>query len=159
MINLSKKRLTKDDILKYLSNPVRLEFLVALAVKSKFPNVRVIPNYPYDDEGLPTSTATGVGDKGDIECYEDINGILIEVTMSEGRTQTVMEVWPITRHLEEFIKNSNNSMCYFIAPSIFIDSERQIEYVKEKEKLYIVPKTIEEFLKHINKRKILYCKT
>lgn len=158
MINLSKKRLTKDDILKYLSNPIRLEFLVALAVKSKFPKVRVIPNYPYDDEGLPTATAAGIGDKGDIECYEDINGILIEVTMSEGRTQTVMEVWPITRHLEEFNKSSNNSMCYFIAPTIFKDSERQIEYVKAKEKLYILPKTIEEFLKHIDKREFLYCK-
>ncbi|MBL7197637.1 MAG: AlwI family type II restriction endonuclease [Candidatus Omnitrophica bacterium] len=159
MINLARKRLTKDDILKYLSSPIRLEFLVALAVKSKFPNVRVIPNYPYDDEGLPTSTAAGIGDKGDIECYEDINGILIEVTMSEGRTQTVMEVWPITRHLEEFSKNSKDSMCYFIAPSIFKDSERQIEYVKEKDKFYILPKTIEEFLEHIDNREILYCKS
>lgn len=159
MINLAKKRLTKDNILKYLSNPIRLEFLVALAVKSKFPKIRVVPNYPYDDEGLPTSTAAGVGDKGDIECYEDINGILIEVTMSEGRTQTVMEVWPITRHLEEFNKNNKSSMCYFIAPSIFKDSKRQIEYVKEKEKLYILPKTIEEFLKYIDNKEILYCKS
>lgn len=156
MINLSQKRLSKDDILKYLSSPIRLEFLVALAVKSKFPDVRVVPNYPYDDEGLPTSTAGGVGDKGDIECYEDINGILIEVTMSEGRMQTVMEVWPIARHLEEFSKSSENSMCYFVAPSIFKDSERQIKYVKEKDNLFILPKTIEEFLKHIDNRNILY---
>ncbi len=156
MFNLSQKRLSKDDILKYLSSPIRLEFLVALAVKSKFPDVKVVPNYPYDDEGLPTSTAGGVGDKGDIECYEGINGILIEVTMAEGRIQTVMEVWPITRHLEEFSKSSKNSMCYFVAPSIFKDSERQIEYVREKENLFIAPKTIEEFLKHIEGRNILY---
>ena len=158
MINLAKKKLTKDDILKYLSGPIRLEFLVALAIKSKFPDVKVVPNYPYDDEGLPTSTAAGIGNKGDIECYEDINGILIEVTMSEGRTQTVMEVWPIARHLEEFSKATQDSMCYFIAPSIFKDSARQIEYVKEKEKLCILSKTIEEFLEHIDKRKVLYCK-
>ena len=159
MINLAKKRLTKDEILKYLSNPIRLEFLVALAVKSKFPDIKVIPNYPYDDEGLPISAAGGIGDKGDIECYENINGILIEVTMSEGRIQTVMEIWPIARHLEEFSKNSENSMCYFIAPSIFKDSERQIEFVKEKNNLFILPKTIEEFLKHIAGREILYCKS
>jgi len=156
MVNLSQKRLSKDDILKYLSSPIRLEFLVALAVKSKFPNVKVVPNYPYDDEGLPTSTAGGLGDKGDIECYEDSNGILIEVTMSEGRIQTVMEVWPIARHLEEFSKNNKNSMCYFVAPSIFKDSERQIKYIREKENLFILPKTIEEFLKHIDSRSILY---
>ncbi len=157
MLNLSKKHLTKDDILKYLSNPVRLEFLTALAVKSKFPGVKVIPNYPIDDEGIPTSTAGGVGNTGDIECYEDVNGILIEVTMSEGRTQTMMEVWPISRHLVEFGKKTKNSMCYFVAPSIFSDSVKQIEYVKQTEKLFISPKTIEEFLEHLEVEGNLYC--
>jgi len=156
LLNLAKKRLTKDDILKYLSSPVRLEFLIALAIKSKFPHIKVIPNYPVDDEGIPTSTAGGVGDKGDIECYEDLNGILIEVTMSEGRMQTVMEVWPITRHIEEFRKKTEKSMCYFIAPTIFKDSVRQIEFVKEKENLFISPKTIEEFLDHLDKSRVLY---
>ena len=156
MLNLADKHLTKDEILKYLSNPVRLEFLTALAVKSKFPNVQVIPNYPVDDEGIPTSTAGGVGNTGDIECYENVNGILIEVTMSEGRTQTVMEVWPIARHLQEFGKKTKNSMCYFVAPSIFTDSVRQIEYVKEKDNLSIYPKTIKEFLEHLDNNATLY---
>lgn len=156
MLNLADRHLTKDEILKYLSNPVRLEFLTALAVKSKFPNVKVIPNYPVDDEGIPTSTAGGVGNTGDIECYENVNGILIEVTMSEGRIQTVMEVWPIARHLQEFRKKTKNSMCYFIAPSIFNDSVRQIEYVKEKDNISIYPKTIKEFLEHLDKNTVLY---
>jgi len=156
MLNLADKHLTKDEILKYLSNPVRLEFLTALAVKFEFPNVQVIPNYPVDDEGIPTSTAGGVGNTGDIECYENVNGILIEVTMSEGRTQTVMEVWPIARHLQEFGKKTKNSMCYFVAPSIFTDSVRQIEYVKEKDNLSIYPKTIKEFLEHLDNNATLY---
>jgi len=156
LMNLSSKRLTKDETLKYLSNPIRLEFLTALAVKSKFPNVKVIPNYPVDDEGIPTSTAGGVGNTGDIECFEDINGILIEVTMSEGRTQTMMEVWPISRHLAEFSKKAENSMCYFIAPSIFTDSVKQIEYVKQTENLFISSKTIEEFLEHLENNTVLY---
>ena len=74
------------------------------------PEVRVIPNYPCDDEGLPTSTAGGIGDKGDIECFEKSNSILVEVTMAEGRIQTTMEVWPITRHLEAF-QNKYTSKC------------------------------------------------
>ncbi len=156
MLNLADKHLTKDEILKYLSNPVRLEFLTALAVKSKFPSVKVIPNYPVDDEGIPTSTAGGIGNTGDIECYENVNGILIEVTMSEGRTQTVMEVWPIARHLQEFGKKTKNSMCYFVAPSIFTDSVRQIEYVKEKDNISIYPKTIKEFLEHLDNNAVLY---
>jgi len=156
MLNMVDERLTKDEILKYLSRPVRLEFLTALSVKLKFPNIKVIPNYPVDDEGIPTSTASGIGDKGDIECFENINGILIEVTMSEGRTQTIMEIWPIARHLKEFSKKTKNSMCYFIAPSIFIDSKKQIEYVKDKDKLFICPKTIKEFLDHLCKNDTLY---
>lgn len=156
LINLSSKRLTKDDTLKYLSNPIRLEFLTALAVKSKFPNIKVIPNYPVDDEGIPTSTAGGAGNTGDIECFEDENGILIEVTMSEGRTQTMMEVWPISRHLTEFSKKAQNSMCYFVAPSIFSDSVKQLAYVKQTENILIVPKTIEEFLTHLENFRALY---
>ena len=159
MLNLAKIHFSKDDILKYLSGPVRLEFLTALAIKSRFPNVRVIPNYPIDDEGIPTSTAGGVGNTGDIECFEDMNGILIEVTMSEGRTQTMMEVWPISRHLAEFGKKTKNSMCYFVAPSIFSDSVKQIEFVRQTENLFISPKTIEEFLEHLDTNNILYATT
>lgn len=151
---LSTKKASKDNILKYLSNPTRLEFLTSLAIKSKLPNVTVIPNYPCDDEGIPTSTAGG--GNGDIECIEDDNGILIEVTLSEGRTQTMMEVWPITRHLEDFIPKYEDAMCYFIAPSIYIDSRRQIEYVSEKENLRILPYTITSFVDHLEATESLF---
>ena len=144
---LSTKKISKDGVLKYLTNPTRLEFLTSLAIKSKLPNVLVIPNYPCDDEGIPTSTAGG--GKGDIECIEDDNGILVEVTMSEGRTQTMMEVWPITRHLEAFNSNFNCAMCYFIAPTIFTDSVRQIRYLKSEENHRIEPFTINDFINHL----------
>lgn len=156
LLILSKKGLSKDGILKYLTNPTRLEFLTALAIKSKLPNTNVIPNYPCDDEGIPTSTAGGQGNQGDIECFEGEKGILVEVTMSEGRTQTMMEIWPITRHLETFAKKANTSICYFIAPSIYPDSQDQIEWVKEKKNAYIVPQTIETFIKHLEKNEQLY---
>jgi len=54
-----------------------------------------------------------------------------------SRMQTVMEVWPISRHLPEFGKKTGNYMCYFVAPSIFTDSLRQIDCVKQTENLYI----------------------
>lgn len=154
---LSQKGLSKDDILKYLSNPIRLEFLASLAVKSKFPNIKVVPNYPCDDEGIPTSTAGGSGNTGDIECFENTNGVLIEVTMSEGRTQTMMEMGPIHRHLMKFKEKSETSMCYFVAPSIFIDSIDYIEFEKTRKNIRISPKTIKEFLEHLEVEKNLYC--
>lgn len=156
LLQLTKRSLTTDEFLKYLSNPVRLEFLTTLAIKSNFPDIKVIPNYPIDDEGLPTSPASGIGDKGDIECFENMNGILIEVTMSEGRTQTVMEVWPIERHLLKFKEKKQNSMCYFIAPSIFSDSLSQISWLKQEKDLFISPKTIKEFVQHLEHNDKLY---
>ena len=124
--NLSARRSSSDNVLKLLNAPSRLEFLTALAIKSKMPDVRVVPNYCCDDTGLPTSTAGG--NKGDIECYEQQNGVLVEVTMATGRTQTMMEVWPIERHLDDF-QRERNAQCIFVAPSIFSDSQRQIEFV------------------------------
>ena len=154
---LANKSKSNDDILKLLSHPVRLEFLTALAIKSKHPNLKVVPNYPVDDEGLPTSTAGGQGNQGDIECFEDENGILVEVTMSGGRTQTMMEVWPIARHLEEFSKKANsNSMCHFVAPSIYIDSKKQIKYVRHTEGLNIKHRTISDFIDFLENRNRLY---
>lgn len=129
LLTLSARRSSKDEILRILAAPIRLEFLTALAIKSKLPHVRVIPNYVADDTGLPSSTAGG--GVGDIECIEPLKGTLVEVTMAEGRTQTMMEIWPIERHLMEFKeKYTNDSECIFIAPSIYHDSKRQIDFVK-----------------------------
>jgi hypothetical protein len=157
LTGLSKKSNSKDELLKLLSHPTRLEFLTSLAIKSKHRDLKIIPNYPTDDEGIPTSTAGGQGNQGDIECFENDNGILVEVTMSGGRTQTMMEVWPISRHLTEFSKKvKQNSMCHFIAPSIYIDSKKQIKYVKDTEDLNIKPRTIEEFIGFLETNKTLF---
>ena len=153
---LEKKSISKNDILKYLNNPTRLEFLISISIKSRYPDIKVIPNYPCDDEGIPTSTAGGQGNQGDIECFEDDKGILVEVTMSEGRTQTMMEVWPITRHLEEFQKKAQDSMCHFVAPSIFKDTQRQIKFVEQEDNLIIKANTISDFIQHMEEEKYLY---
>ncbi len=157
--NLTHKQASKDPILKYLSHPVRLEFLIAIAIKSKFPSIHVKPNYPCDDEGIPTSTASGKNNQGDIECVENNNGVLIEVTMSQGRIQTVQEVWPIERHLEEYLKSFKNSICYFVAPTFYPDSIRQISYIKDTKNLYIYAKTIIEFVEILENKENLYFKS
>jgi len=152
---LATHKTSKDDVLKFLAAPVRLEFLTALAIKSKLPTVIVKPNYSCDDTGLPTSTAGG--NKGDIECFENGNGILIEVTMAEGRTQTMMEVWPIERHLATFIEdNKFSAQCIFLAPTIYSDSKRQIEFVKFSNKLIIRDYAIDDWSEYLEKENTLY---
>lgn len=152
---LSARRTSSDDVLKLLNAPSRLEFLTALAIKSKLPQVRVIPNYKCDDTGLPTSTAGG--NKGDIECYEEQHGILVEVTMSMGRTQTMMEVWPIERHLEDFQKRQE-SQCIFVAPQIYVDSKKQIKFVESDSRgtKVIRPYAIEELIMLLENTTELY---
>lgn len=152
---LATHKTSKDDVLKFLAAPVRLEFLTALAIKSKLPAVIVKPNYSCDDTGLPTSTAGG--NKGDIECFENGSGILVEVTMAEGRQQTMMEVWPIQRHLSDFIAEYNiSSQCVFIAPTIFADSKDQIEWVKDRKNLVIRDYTIDEMTEYLERENCLY---
>ena len=152
---LATHKTSKNDVLKFLAAPVRLEFLTALAIKSKLPAVIVKPNYSCDDTGLPTSTAGG--NKGDIECFENGNGILVEVTMAEGRTQTMMEVWPIERHLATFIEdNKFSAQCIFIAPTIYSDSKRQIEFVKFSNKLIIRDYAIDDWSEYLEKENTLY---
>lgn len=154
---LAKRNSSKDDVLRILAAPTRLEFLTALAIKSKLPHVRDIPNYATDDTGLPTSTAGG--GIGDIECIEQPNGILVEVTMAEGRTQTMMEIWPIERHLIEFKeKYTENSQSIFVAPSIYPDSQRQIDWVKDQSngKNVIRPYKIKDFVSFLETTEHLY---
>lgn len=155
LTNLATKKSSTDNVLKLLAAPSRLEFLTALAIKCKMPNVRVVPNYSCDDEGLPTSTAGG--NKGDIECYEQQNGVLIEVTMAMGRTQTMMEVWPIERHLADFQKHQK-SQCIFVAPSIYSDSERQIQFItfNSKGEKKIRPYDIEHLLVYLERSPSLF---
>lgn len=145
---LSRRSSSSDPVLKFIPAPARLEFLTAIAIKAKCPDTVVIPNYSTDDTGLPTSTAGG--NKGDIECFEDINAYLVEVTMAEGRTQTMMEVWPIERHLEEFkSRTSASSQCVFVAPSICHDTLRQIKFVKVDAGHYIRPYNIPDFISYL----------
>lgn len=153
--NLSTKKASSDNVLKLLAAPSRLEFLTALAIKSKLPQVRVIPNYSCDDTGLPTSTAGG--NKGDIECYEQKRGILVEVTMAMGRTQTMMEVWPIERHLDDMRKDYE-AQCIFVAPSIYPDSERQIQFVayQSQGEKKIRPYAIPELIDYLEKANVLF---
>lgn len=152
---LASNGTSKDSVLKLIAAPTRLEFLTALAIKSRIPNVRVLPNYSCDDEGLPTSTAGG--NKGDIECYEQQNGILVEVTMATGRQQTIMEIWPIERHLTDFQKELN-AQCLFIAPSIFNDSLQQIKFVSYQSNgtKKIRPYAINDFIEYLERTQKLY---
>lgn len=143
---LSKKQETKNNVLKFINKPTRLEFLTSIYLKQNFKTLKIYPNYSVDDEGLPTFTATG--NMADIECFDIDSNQLIEVTLISSRNQSIVEVPAIKRHLEESIKKFNNNKTFsiLVAPIIHEDTKLLVGYIKYQHKLTIIPLTITEFI-------------
>lgn len=145
LLLLSNKKESTDKLLKFISGPIRLEFLTSIALMQNFNNIMVLPSYPVDDEGLPTMTAGG--DTPDIVCYDGEFDSLFEVTLMCGRSDQVNnEIIPIRRHLLERIKKNNNSFSVFVAPIIHEDTKEVIEWYKYKDNVDIIPYTILEMI-------------
>ena len=146
LFNLARKKSSTDDILKVIEQPLRLEFLTSLAILKKLPNVTVKPNFVSDDEGLPTSFASG--GSPDIECVEDSDTILVEVTLLTGTQQHIRESFSIHRHLEEYVNKGIKSYAVFISPKSFIDTKRYFEFIKN-EGLEVRISDIDQFVSNL----------
>ncbi len=149
LTNLSNKRGSKDSILKVIEQPLRLEFLTALAIMKNLPNVLVKPNFISDDEGLPVRFASGGG--ADIECKERNIKILIEVTLLKGTQQHIRESFSIQRHLEDAIKRGEEACTVFISPKVYIDTCRYVNFVKVQDNLNIHVLDINDFITQLEK--------
>jgi hypothetical protein len=135
----------KNEILKYISEPVRFEFLVALSLAKAYPNLKVQANFVIDDEGLPTSFAPG--GNADIVCYDDLGNILFEVTLLTGASQNIREMPVIQRHLEETIKTAHDSFSIMLCPRAHTDTISYSKWLKDKKKLRVVVLEITAFVK------------
>jgi hypothetical protein len=154
MLNLANRRSSRDDILKIIEAPLRLEFLTSLAILNKLPNVDVKPNFVSDDEGLPVSFASG--GNPDIECSEDDRKILIEVTLLKGTQQHIRESFSIQRHLEDYTNQGINAFTLFVSPKAFIDTCRNADFIKHQYKLEIRIQDIDLFLEQLETQDTLY---
>lgn len=152
MLNLAQKKSSDDEILKIIDQPLRLEFLTSLAILKKLPKVIVKPNFVSDDEGLPTSFASG--GNPDIECIENNDTILVEVTLLTGTQQHIRESFSVHRHLEEYIKKGIKSYSVFISPKTFIDTERYFNFIK-KDGLEVRISDIDKFIHNLEEKTTL----
>lgn len=108
---------SSDMILKYIKEPVRFEFLVAIAIKKALPNIKIVANYKADDQGIPFNTANGSSKNSvgaDIDVYENTTHALLEPTISTSRSfQVEHELPSIHNHLlETYSFDSVNSAGY-----------------------------------------------
>lgn len=147
------KKDSKDELLKYISGPTRLEFLTSIALVQNFEGLDVNPNYSIDDEGLPTTTASG--GVSDIECFDSDYNSYFEVTLMCGRADQVNnEIIPISRHLRDAkTKIREESFSVFLAPIIHEDTKEAAEWQKMKYDVDIIPLDINGFIEALSKNK------
>jgi len=136
LIVCNSRGICRNDVLKYISEPVRFEFLTALALAKVYPELRVQANYVIDDEGLPTSFAPGGG--ADIICYDNFGNILFEVTLLTGTQQNIREMPAIQRHLEEITKTAPDSFSVMVCPRAHKDTVNYSSWLKDTKNLIVV---------------------
>lgn len=151
LIICNKGKTSKDDFFKLIDKPLRFEFLTAVYMVQKFKDINVVPNYKSDDEGNPIFTASG--GNADIIAYDKDTESYIEVTLLKDRSQVANEMIPIERHLDEYIKSSDNDklkFSVFVAPSIHDDAKRYAKFAKFDKNLNIPYYGIDEFITKVS---------
>lgn len=138
---------SKHELFKYINEPLRLEFLTALTLQKHFDDIEVMPNYSYDDEGMPTSFAPGNG--ADIICIDNKGNVLFEVTLIRGRQQVATEMIPIERHLKEIRISDNSAFSVFLAPVIHPDAVQYAAFAKFQSGVDIITLDIPRFVNEI----------
>lgn len=144
-----EKKESKDDVLRFINAPTRLEFLTSIALVQNYEGLDVNPNYAVDDEGLPTFTASG--GLADIECYDTDYDSYFEVTLMCGKQDQVNnEIIPISRHLREAKQNRRpEAFSVLVAPVIHADTKEAAEWQNMKYKLDILTFSVEDFISAI----------
>ena len=141
---------SKDPVFRFINAPARLEFLTSIALKQCFEDMDVNPQYPYDDEGLPTSTAGG--GIADIICKELEYDELVEVTLMRGRADQVNnEIIPIARHQKEARENNPNTFSILLAPIIHEDTIEAAAWQKHRFDIDIYTYDIPKFISLLDK--------
>lgn len=143
-------------LFRLLDKSVRLEFLTALLIKKTYPNIEVYPNYPIDDEGVPTSTAGG--NKPDIACKDGNIYVNVEVTMLTSSQQNILETPPIISHLQETRRYCREAFAVFVAPRIHPQTDIYLRITPSALndlELKILPNTIEQFSNNLETKESL----
>lgn len=127
-----------------IPEPLRLEWLIALATAKIYGAKYVKPNLTLDQEGIPKSYASG--GKADIELITEDLYCLIEVTMQKDyKQQENNETTSISDHLRE-LNVSQDKCSLLIAPRIHHRVVDYFSYCVERNQLAILATTIEKYI-------------
>lgn len=101
---------------EYYDNPLMLEWNTWRAM-TMIDGGNIVPNFNFDDNGEPLSTAAG--NTPDILCDYGEFSVLVEVTLQSGQKQYDSEGEPVARHLGKVkSETGREAFCLFVAPKI-----------------------------------------
>lgn len=129
--------------LESISEPLRLEYLLALFFGKRYGLQGLVSNIIYNDEGMPLHCATG--GKSDIVFYHSDGSYILEPTMLSSKAQQQnSETSNIVRHVkDEESKTPFRYRVMMVAPRVHADIADYFQYKAEKEDANIIPITIE----------------
>jgi len=134
-----------DDI----SEPLRLEYLLALAIGKKYGVTGLISNIIYNEDGLPLHCAPS--NKSDIIFHDRNGSYIIEPTMQRGRNQQLnSETTNIVRHVkDEERKTGLTYRVIMIAPFVHADVVDYFSYNVKEKQIRIAALTIEKIIEFL----------
>ena len=101
---------------EYYDNPLMFEWNTWRAM-TMIDGGNIVPNFNFDDNGEPLSTAAG--NTPDILCDYGEFSVLVEVTLQSGQKQYDSEGEPVARHLGKVkSETGREAFCLFVAPKI-----------------------------------------
>lgn len=123
-----------DDI----SEPLRLEYLLALALGKKYGTKGLVSNIIYNEDGLPLHCAPS--SKCDVIYHHQDGSYILEPTMQRGRlSQMNSETTNVVRHVKDEEKRTGLSYrVMMVAPNIHPDVVDFFQYKHSRENVKIV---------------------
>ena len=129
--------------LNSISEPLRLEYLLALYFGKKYGLKGLVSNIKYNEDGEPLHCAAG--GKSDILFINDCGSYILEPTMITSKAQQLNnETSNIVRHVQD--EEQRTKLIYrvmMIAPKVHRDITDFFQYKADKEDVHIIPITIE----------------
>lgn len=122
-----------------ISEPLRLEYLLALLIGKKYGTAGLVSNIIYNEEGEPLHFAPS--GKCDIVYIHTDGSFIFEPTMQRGRNQILNnETTNVARHVEEQTKETGiEYRAMMIAPYVHPDVARFFKFESNESKVKIAP--------------------
>lgn len=149
---ISKLEDPRQQLFKYVSTPLKLEFYLSLLLYLKYgDSYTIVPKYKADSLGMPISHAPAY--QGDIYIYSDDINWLVEVTMIRNKQQQLNnETSTVVRHMND---DPRQGYLSFVAPIIHDDTNnfynnQILGFLLEDRYVNLKTYTINEFVEDVS---------